>query len=119
MASRSPAHPGAVLPVTAAQVCTPGYARSVRHPYDSEWRRLVYRIRREYGVEGRGYRIDHLVPLELSRSPDDPRNLWPEPVDQSYVKDQREDETHREVCAGTLSLQEAQREFETDWTQVR
>jgi hypothetical protein len=34
--------PGAVLPVTAAEVCRPGYAKSARH-VDGKTKALVYR----------------------------------------------------------------------------
>lgn len=111
--------PGATLPVTAAQVCVPGYSRRVRHVPESE-KRAVYR---EYGiVPNRPFccEVDHLVSLELGGS-NDIRNLWPEPylpLPGARQKDQVEDYLHRQVCAGRLSLAKAQSEIRTDWLTV-
>ncbi|GAC1314321.1 MAG: hypothetical protein NVSMB21_25650 [Vulcanimicrobiaceae bacterium] len=111
--------PGAVAPVTTAQVCQRGYARHARHPYDRAWRRLAAAVRREYGVRGPGYRIDHLVPIEDGGAPFDIRNLWPQPTAESHVKDDVENAMHARICAGTISLAAAQREFMRDWRTAR
>lgn len=68
----------------------------------------------------RSYEEDHLVPLDLGGSPDDPRNLWPEPRQAdgwcgADRKDELEAELARQVCAGRVPLAEAQREIATDW----
>ena len=109
--------PGAVLPVTAAEVCRPGYAKSVRH-VDGKTKALVYR---EYGIEhhrSRAYEIDHLISLGLGGS-NDIRNLWPESLDtypwNGRVKDRLEDRLHKLVCKGALSLDEAQAAIASDW----
>lgn len=114
--------PGAVVSVTAAQVCAPGYARRARHPYDDAARAMSRAVRREYGVRGPGYRVDHLVPIEVGGDPFDIRNLWPQPVSDSYVKDERENAAHDRICSSRnpdATMREVQREFETDWTTVR
>jgi len=73
--------PGAVADTDPTIVCTYGYARAHRNvPYAE--RDAVYS---EYGIPRgtrsasprRGYRIDHLVPLELGGA-NDVRNLWPQ-----------------------------------------
>ena len=78
------------------------------------------------------YEEDHFISLELGGHPRDPRNLWPErwgtpahPLTSrgpfpSYLvgaksKDATENALHREVCAGTLALREAQWIIATDW----
>jgi len=109
--------PGAVLPVTAAEVCRPGYAKSVRH-VDGKTKALVYR---EYGIEHHrsgAYEIDHLISLGLGGS-NDIRNLWPESLDthpwNGRAKDRLEDRLHKLVCKGALNLDEAQAAIASDW----
>jgi hypothetical protein len=122
--------PGVALAtVTAAAVCRPGYAGETRSVTEAVKRR-VYRA---YGVtpsthravsERTGksyiasdYEVDHLISLELGGS-NDSRNLWP----QSYLgpwnahdKDALENTLHVMVCAGRLSLADAQHAIATDW----
>jgi hypothetical protein len=108
--------PGDVLTTDASVVCVPGYAASVRDVPESE-KNAVYA---EYGVVRHTpaeAEVDHLVSLELGGS-DDIRNLWVEPYEPrpgAHEKDKVENYLHREVCAGRMSLVEAQREIATDW----
>ena len=70
-------------------------------------RREVFR---RYGVPWaahRDYEVDHLVPRELGGA-DDLSNLWPQNWDDAHRKDHEENRLHQAVCAGTLSLEEAQ-----------
>ena len=55
------------------------------------------------------YQEDHLVPLCVGGHPTDPRNLWPEPYSRASTVDQIENDLNRRVCAGSLTLAEAQR----------
>lgn len=72
------------------------------------------------------YEEDHLISLELGGNPTDPKNLWPEPyhtqVNGSEVgahqKDTVENYLHKEVCAGTITLAQAQLQIVTDWYTV-
>ena len=109
--------PGAVLDVSDTDVCTPGYSKRVRH-VTAETKRAVYA---EYGVTVHApgdYEVDHLISLEIGGS-NSIKNLWPE----SYltepwnarVKDKLENRLHRLVCAGTMSLKEAQDAIAKDW----
>ncbi len=106
--------PGVVDPrVTQANIrstiCTRGYTRQVRPPttYTSA---LKVRQLRQYRLVGSpaGYQEDHLISLELGGNPTDPRNLWPESQPRAGVVDGIENELNRKVCAGELSLHEAQ-----------
>jgi hypothetical protein len=106
--------PGVVNPdVTQANlertICAQGWTRTVRPPtsYTSE---LKVRQMAEYGVGGSpsDYQEDHLISLELGGHPTDPRNLWPEPIERALKVDQTENELNRKVCAGELTLAEAQ-----------
>jgi hypothetical protein len=66
--------------------------------------------------------IDHLVPLELGGN-DTIANLWPQctpgyagwPGAGFHDKDGFENYLRRQVCAGRISLAEAQRQIATDW----
>jgi hypothetical protein len=108
--------PGDTFPgATAADVCTPGWSTEHRHVTE-EMRGQVYA---EYG-RTRGpdcCEVDHLIPLELGGS-NEMRNLWPQPDAPrpgSPEKDQLENELHRLVCSGKLSLTDAQRCIATNW----
>ena len=61
--------------------------------------------------------IDHLISRELGGD-DKPENLWPQPYTQhpgAHEKDWLENKLHKEVCAGTISLADAQKEIKDDW----
>ena len=64
------------------------------------------------------YEEDHLISLEIGGHPTDPRNLWPEVWAGkcgAHVKDDLENKLHELVCAGKITLAEAQGEIATDW----
>jgi len=97
--------------VTAGQVCTPGYASRVRNVSSATKTRiyLAYGIRRHAPFE---YEVDHLISLELGGS-NSPRNLWPQKehaygIYSAATKDRVENLLHQEVCAGAITLAQAQ-----------
>ena len=106
--------PGAIFArTTVAEICTPGYSRSVRNVPES-LKRSIYA---EYGIAShvRGsYEVDHLIPLELGGS-NSPANLWPEASPGYRQKDQVENRLHDAVCGGSLVLHTAQRQIARDW----
>ncbi|MFD4605981.1 hypothetical protein ACFWPQ_49255 [Streptomyces sp. NPDC058464] len=67
---------------------------------------------------------DHLISLQLGGDPNDPRNLWVEPEDPGHkasqgvnnLKDPVETKLHTAVCAGKVTLAQAQQAIVTDWT---
>jgi hypothetical protein len=111
--------PGAVADTDSRVVCAPGYASAHRAvPYAE--RDAIYN---EYGIPRgtrqasprRGYRIDHLIPLEIG-SANVPRNLWPQRYTDSKVEDRVEDALHEAVCYDhALTLQQAQAAIARDW----
>ena len=112
--------PGAILAsATKTDVCTSGYAKSVRNVPQSE-KNQVYA---EYGITRHTageYEVDHLVSLELGGS-NDISNLWPEaasPKPGFHEKDKVENYLNSQVCSGAISLQEAQIEIATNWLDV-
>lgn len=112
--------PGDVLTTDAAAVCAPGYARRVRDVPQSV-KNGVYRA---YGITRREpgeYEVDHLISLELGGS-NSARNLWPEsyrtqPLN-ARVKDRLENALHEQVCAGRVSLPDAQTAIAADWVRA-
>ena len=105
-----------------ATICVRGWTRTVRPPADYT-EALKRRQIREYGYGDRrlrSYEEDHLIPMDLGGSPDDPRNLWPEPRQAADGWDaDRKDELEalmvRLVCEHRVPLREAQRAIATDW----
>ncbi|HEY6052609.1 MAG TPA: hypothetical protein VIU86_01695 [Gaiellaceae bacterium] len=109
--------PGAVLRgVTAAQVCTSGWASAHRDVPGSE-KAAVYAA---YGIAShvRGsYEVDHIVSLELGGS-NDVANLFPEaaaPRPGFHEKDRLENLLHDRVCAGKVALRTVQRAIARNW----
>src|SRR6202047_21312 len=81
-------------------------------------KREVYR---EYGITSHGpgdYEVDHLISLELGGS-NSIKNLWPQSYVtkpwNAHVKDALENRLHAMVCAGKMSLKDAQMQISGDW----
>jgi hypothetical protein len=114
--------PGATDPrVTGANIgstiCVAGYTKTVRPPvaYTDNLKRVGMAA---YGFTDSisAHEEDHLVPLELGGSPDDPHNLWPEPGRSPNPKDSVENRLHSLVCSGQVPITKAQRAIAADWT---
>lgn len=110
--------PGDTLPVvTAADICTPGWATEHRHVTESIRDNVYAEYRRTRGPNC--CEVDHLIPLELGGS-NDIKNLWPQPDAPRpgwEEKDQLENELHAEVCAGKMPLAEAQHCIAANWVE--
>ena len=110
--------PGATFAgVTAAEVCTSGWATMHRHVTAAQY----HEVYGEYGIrypEPFGtYELDHLIPLELGGDNAN-ANLWPEPASPTpgfHQKDDLENTLHDLVCAGSLSLAVAQHDIASNW----
>ncbi len=97
---------GLVGPLTTAQVCATRWGLDHRF-VTLEMKQDVFR---RYGVPWADralYETDHLIPRELGGA-DDILNLWPEPWPDARRKDRLENRLHAAVCAGLLTLPEAQ-----------
>jgi hypothetical protein len=103
-------NPAVTQATIASTICRRGWTRTIRPPVDYT-NALKQRQLRLYGLRGppSGYQEDHLISLELGGSPADPRNLWPEPYPRASAVDQIENDLNHRVCAGSLTLDEAQR----------
>ncbi|WP_167467570.1 hypothetical protein [Streptomyces rishiriensis] len=123
--------PGAVSPAVtqrnlASTICRKG-------GYTSGIRPSAYVTGKEkrlnaasYGYSGRlsDAEYDHLISLQLGGDPNDPRNLWVESADPDHragagvnnKKDPVETKLHTAVCAGKITLAQAQQAIVRDWT---
>lgn len=113
--------PGAVDPaVTQATIrstiCVHGWTATVRPP-SSDTGRWKLDSEADYGVTATFVgELDHLVPLELGGA-NSTSNLWPEPGAIPNAKDVGpERHLHDDVCAGRMTLRQAQQEIAKDWT---
>jgi hypothetical protein len=124
--------PGATNPAITQEniretLCNPRWSTKSIRPDENYTHRLKIEQIGEYGYSDsrlRDYEEDHFIPLELGGNPTDPRNLWPEPFETSipdggaHSKDKVENYLHVEVCSGSLTLEQAQREIAEDWYRV-
>jgi hypothetical protein len=110
--------PGATFGgVTAAQVCTSGWATAHRHVVAAQYRQVYGAYGIPYPEPSGTYELDHLIPLELGGDNAN-ANLWPEaaaPTPGFHQKDDLENALHDRVCAGSLALAEAQRDIALNW----
>ena len=111
--------PGAIDPaVTQADIqttiCRSGYTATVRPPV-SETDKLKREMYTAYGIPtGTASELDHLVSLELGGA-NDASNLWPEVGSQPNPKDSVENDLHKAVCSGKVTLAAAQQAIASDW----
>ena len=97
-----------------ATICQRGYTATVRPPRevtDAIKRRLVN------GLPGssQDYELDHLIPLGLGGHPTSSNNLWLQNWPEAAIKDRDELRLHRAVCAGRMTLEQAQHEMRATW----
>lgn len=125
--------PGSTNPdVTQANIhqtiCVANWTSTVRPPAD-----YTDNLKKEgitqYGYSDpklKDYEEDHFIPLEIGGNPKDPKNLWPEPYHTkvgkktmgAHQKDKVETLLKKQVCAGTITLQQAQEDVAADWYKI-
>ena len=110
-AARTPGvlNPDVTQATIDSTICRSGWTRTIRPPVEYT-NGLKGRQMRAYDETGplSAYQEDHLISLELGGHPTDPRNLWPEPYPRASEVDRIENELNQQVCAGSLSLRDAQ-----------
>ena len=103
-----------------------GWTATVRNVSDAEKKEVAALYTKKHqGWPTKNVEYDHFISLELGGS-NDPRNIWPEPYTnimggQNYEarqKDVVENYLHRQVIAGKMTLEDAQKEITTDWVAV-
>lgn len=107
--------PGAVSTLTTAELCRG--ERPSRVVTESVKRSVLRAYRMEHVAED-AYELDALITPELGGSTD-PANLWPQPYGaprwNAHIKDQLEELLPKMVCAGQITLAQAQRDIASDW----
>ncbi len=91
-------------------ICVSGYTKTIRPPvsYTDPLKRHQI-VTYGYSDHSTGsYEEDHAVALEDGGNPSNAANLWPEPHKVSGPDDQLENVLHSQVCAGTITLADAQ-----------
>jgi hypothetical protein len=56
-----------------------------------------------------------MIPLGLGGHPTSVNNLWLQPWTEAAMKERDESWLHREVCAGLMTLEQAQHEIVATW----
>jgi hypothetical protein len=121
--------PGVVRQLTLAEVCTTKWGKDERAVTDA-MKAQVYQAYKidihrvagkwlfpKFADGSSAYEVDHLISREIGGA-DDVKNLWPQPYTgpwNAHLKDKVENRLHVEVCAGHLSLEDAQTQIKTDW----
>lgn len=110
--------PGAVLTTNIKMICTVGYTKTVRNVSTATKKKVF----KEYDIpyaQHSNYEVDHIISLELGGS-NDISNLFPEAYNiknGARTKNKFENQLHREVCNGDMTIQEAQKEISMNWLQ--
>jgi hypothetical protein len=110
--------PGATAKVKMDQLCAADFPTSMKPV--ANWQRTEALGR--YGIRSEDFSgdLDHLVPVSLGGS-NDPDNLWPFRASGTFTfeaKQALEVKLHEMMCAGKISLKDAQEEFRRDWTKA-
>jgi hypothetical protein len=117
--------PGALNPnISQANIsqniCNPTWSTKSIRPPASVTTALKKKQMAAWGLRGTpgDYEEDHLISLELGGNPTSEQNLWPEaykPKPGAKEKDTVENALHKEVCAGVVTLRQAQDIIRSDW----
>lgn len=101
-------------------ICVPGWAKSIRPPGHYTYA-VKRRLMAEQGIPLEriaSFELDHVLSLGIGGHPTDPGNLrlqpWEGP-DGARAKDRVETALHRAVCAGRVTLLDAQACMGADW----
>lgn len=114
---------GAINPVVTQAniqdtICKSGWTATIRPP--STYTTALKKKQLPPNAVLSDYEEDHAISLELGGHPTDPNNLWPESyktTPNAHNKDSVENLLKKEVCDGTITLAEAQKEV-MNWVAV-
>ena len=126
--------PGSINPdVTQANIqstiCTSGFTATIRPSvsYTNKIKQQEISVGGAYysesvvfGNDLGNYELDHLISLELGGNPTDVKNLWMQPYDgnNAHKKDALETTLKRLVCAGNITLRNAQKAIAKNWVKA-
>lgn len=86
-----------------------------KRPSSSYMTKLKISQMKAQGLKGdpSSFEEDHVVPISLCGATADPNNLTPQPWPRARAKDVYEARFHKAVCAGTMTLEDAQKKVVT------
>ena len=105
-----PTNPEVTQETVQQTICVRGYTRTIRPPV-TYTNRVKQHLMRQEGLplELIGDKIlDHKISLSVGGAPSDLRNLVLQDQDDSHAKDRVEHDLNRAVCAGEMTLHDAQ-----------
>lgn len=108
--------PGVVLTTDITKICKVGYTKTVRDVSTATKKKVFSEYDIPYSQHS-NYEVDHIISLELGGS-NDISNLFPESYlikNSARVKDIFENYLHKQVCNGSITIDEAQKEISSDW----
>ena len=111
--------PGQTRIVTIKDLCTTSTSLVRNVPESTKSQVFAnYKMKgNDRSICSEGYEIDHLISLELGGS-NNIKNLWPQSYcgdNNAHKKDKLENELHRQICLGKISIQDAQQCISSDW----
>ena len=109
----APLNPDVTPAMLSTTVCVAGWTARVRPR--AAYVAALERAMLPAGADQRGYLMDHVMPLGLGGHPSAQGNLRPQLVDEALAKDVDERRLNRAVCAGRISLPDAQAEMRRLW----
>lgn len=98
-------------------ICVRGYTRTIRPPANVT-NTIKHEMLRVCGYSSdamHDFILDHKIPLSLGGAPNNLRNFTLQTADSSKDKDRVELCLSRTVCAGKISLAQAQQEIWMNW----
>jgi len=99
-------NPAVIQATIKTTVCRSGWTATIRPPV--KYTNTLKLRQLPKGADPKAYEEDHLIPLSLGGAPKDPANLRPIPLDRAKKDDVVETRLHKQLCAGTITLAQAQ-----------
>jgi len=99
--------PGLARSLGKQQICTTKWGLDHRFVTQKMKKQICLAYGIKSGCPGPEWALDHLIPRELGGA-DDIKNIWPQHIVEARQKDKIENELHREFCAGSITLEQAQ-----------
>ena len=102
-------------------ICVPGYTKTIRPTASYTTKLKLKQLKAgvyKSNLGAAAFEEDHLISLEIGGSPTDERNLWPQHWSSPYgahEKDRLENKINLLICAGKITLAQAQHDVSTDW----
>lgn len=106
-------NPDVTQATVGTTICVHNWTATVRPP--ASYTNALKRQQLPAGADPHSFEEDHYTPLCLGGAPRDPVNLRPEPWPEARRKDRDERTFCRAVCAGSMTLEDAQAGLAAKW----